>query len=178
MDINKFRPGNSTYLPKDYGFKSYSSDVGLPASSYTPTIGRIIVTRLKIDKSTSLSNIHLMITGVSGMDITGAYGCIFQNNILLGQTDNKVGSVVIGGVTFVLIVPVVVNKGYIDVGVWFSGGATPPNIARGGGLISNSAFLTGTDIRFSLADTGLTTMAPAILGTKSALNAAVWMAVS
>lgn len=177
MDINKFRPRNSTYLPEDYVFKAWAYDIALAANSYTPVSGNSFTIRLRVDKSFTITNVLAICSG-AGSGLTGAYAAIYQNGTLIGQSaDQKALFTSAGGKTVPLTAPIIVQKGYIDVMLWFVG-TTPPNIGRAGQLSGIGEFLTGTNRRFAATDTGLTTTAPSTLGTKTALGSTPWVAIS
>jgi len=177
MDINKFRPKNSTYLPIDYGFKAWAFDPSSAPNSYTPTSGASFAIRLKIDKPELITGVKIICSGTPTL-LTGAYFALYQDNTKLIQSSDRTSDFsTIGGKTLPFTAPVSVQKGYIDVLVWFTATTTCPNVARGSALSGLGDFLTGTDKRYALTDTGLTTTAPSTLGTKTSLGAAVWLAV-
>lgn len=177
MDVKKFQPQNGVWLPKHYGWKAWSFDPGVAANSYTPTSTNSFSIRLKIDEPTPLNNILIGVTG-SGSGLSGAYGAIYQNDILLGQTaDRKADFTSIGGKTMPLVSSVNVTEGFIDATIWFIG-TTPPNVARSSALSFVGDFLTGVNKRFSLTDTIVGGTAPGTLGTKTSLGNSVWLAVS
>jgi Protein of unknown function (DUF2793) len=78
---------------------------------------------------------------------------------------------------YVSSTPINVSIGTVDAVFW-ANGTTLPSIARGSGASGLNGGLTGTNLRFSTADTGLTTVAPATLGARTTLNAAYWVALS
>lgn len=177
MNVIRKTVRSSQWIPELYNFKSWAYDIINAANSYTPTDGTAVVVRLKIDKAATITKAH-MIASDSGTSLTNAYAAIYQDNVLLGQSqNNNIALQSVGGKTFTFSTPLLIKKGYIDVVFWVNGSAMP-NFARASQLSGIVDFLTGTDRRYATANTSLTTTAPSTLGTKTGLASAVWAAVA
>ena len=172
----------SDWRPIDYGFVSWSFDLANIASQLAPAAGQAQVIKLKVPQGGSITNIILGV-GTAGATLTAGrnFAAIYQDNALLGVTSdqssewNSIGLKVMpidGG-------PITVNAGTVDILFWATG-TTRPGFVRGTSTsnVILAGGLTGTDLRFATANTGLTTTAPATIGTKTVITIAYWAAIS
>lgn len=145
--------------------------------------GTLQVARLKIGNADLISSIicNLTLGGLtltSGRNFAGLYS---DSGQLLGQTADQTtawGST--GLKTMALTVPTPVTPwSWYKIG-WFNNGLTVPSMSRGQNISAATlnAGMSGQNLRFSTADTGLTTALPAQMTSLTASDVAWWLAVS
>lgn len=159
-----------------FGFKAWNWDIlDTGVSGAVPTSGTLQLVRLMVPAST-LSNIHVAV-GTAGT-VTGVYGALYTSTgTLLVQSSNAASGWSTGLRALALTAPTAVDAGPIYVAFWMVGSAT--QFFRHGLISSNTDFrfngnLAAPNLRFAVANTGLTATAPASLGTMTGTGAGNW----
>jgi len=166
--------------PADYGYSWFNIDPATATGNSTPlaTAGTAYVMRIRIDATSPITNVeyHILTAGstlTSGQCFVALYN---SAKALLGQSADQSGiwtstgpkTTAITGGPFTVAVSG--SSGGASVPVfavfWFNG-TTGPAILRGNGV--SAAAINGkqaaANAKWTTADTGLTTTAPATLGT-------------
>ncbi len=168
--------------PTDYGLLGWTFDPAVAAAAtILPTAGAVRLARIKLPAPATITNIHIVVTTAgsgltSGQNFAAAWTT--TGTLLAQSTDQTTAWASTGHKVMALSAPQPVAGGVIVVGVW-SNGTTLPTLARATALSSpvpNLGMASG--YRYSSADTGLTTTAPAPLGAESAASTAYWFGVS
>jgi hypothetical protein len=168
--------------PADSGYLAWNFDPNGAAgtgSSPMTTAGQLNVQRLYVDRPITATNIvvHVQTAGAtltSGQCKAALYnaaGTLLSSTADMSTTWNSTGTK-----TMALTAAQALSVGYYDVALWYQG-TTGPAFVRG----SSYAYITGTQsgaaIRSATANTGITTTAPATLGTKTASIQNFWVAL-
>ncbi|HUS25986.1 MAG TPA: hypothetical protein VMY99_01400 [Nevskiaceae bacterium] len=170
---------NPAWLPSDYNLVSWSFDPAMVTSSNQPSaVGTAQVARIKIPTATSLTKVYMYLTGTAGAGLSNAYVALYQNGSLLRQSSDQASSWQSTGHKNITITSTSVAAGYLDFVFWIGSATTLPSFARSVNLGVANGGLTGSNLRFATADTGLTSSAPGTLGSKTATSIAWWVAVS
>jgi hypothetical protein len=105
---------------------------------------------------------------------------IYQNDVLLAQSTDQSASWSTAGLkTATFPTPISVPAGPIDVVLWAGTQSTQIQIGRGSGFSGSTQGLPAGQERFGLADSGITTTAPATLGARTpTLTVTPWAAIS
>jgi hypothetical protein len=164
------------WVPVDYAFKSWSYDIAQTVNNTAPTAGVLQVVKLKTPGAISITNMYLLVANTPAT-VANAYVAIYQNGSLIAQSADLSSSFGASGIK-TLPVSASVAAGKFDAVFWFGSAGTMPTIARASGTGGNSGGLTGTNLRFSTADTGITTTAPPSLGARTTSVNTYWVAVS
>jgi hypothetical protein len=169
------------------------ADSGLVAWNYDPcitnggsqalaTAGTLYVMAMKVNTTTSVTNIFLDLT-VNGSGLTHGFAGLWQGvgGALLGVTSDQATSWGSGSVNSAAAMaiyggPVTVTAGVVYVGVWFTG-TTGPTFYKAAAQNFVNVGLVATSARWGTANTGLTTTAPSTLGTISLSEYAYWAAL-
>lgn len=167
----------------DHNYLAWTADpltCGLPALLITN--GLLYVARLKLPNSATVTNLHVYVT-TAGSVLTAnrSFAALFSSSRgLLSQTaDQSTAWGSAGLATMALTASQSVGAGFVWVGVWSTGVALP-TLAAGTTLAAglSNAGLTAPNLRFATADTGLTTTAPATIGSQTGSALAIWAALS
>lgn len=167
------------WLPGDHGFKAWNYDPALTTTFANPTAGTLYVYKVRLP-ATTITNI--VFYAASGTTPTTAYAALYVGTAagaLLSQSANQAGLYGAAGTkVFPLGAPQVVTAGVYYAAFWCTGsGPGHTSVTAAGG--HPNAGLGSTVPRFGTANTGLTTTAPANIGTITALTAnAIWAAAS
>ncbi len=168
--VNFANNGPDGFIPADAGFKAWTYDPTLAASSTVLVGGQLNVSRIPIRTTETISavTVHCF---TSGATLTNAGFALYSlAGALLASSVNENGSTVTafqttGMKTVTFAVPQVIT-GHFYVGFWFTG-TTIPALARGSSstVISNAGFTTPT-LRHATANSNLTTAAPTTLAAQ------------
>lgn len=160
---------NNAPRPGDQGLISWSMDPGIVSSQTAPNAaGTAHVVRLRVDVATTITNIFLRV-GVAGSGLTSGqcFAALYQGGNLLAQTaDQSTAWALTGTKTMPLSTPQAVAAGFVDVLFW-ANGTTLPQFIRGSTLADFTNVGGAATPRFSRANTGLTTTAPASIGART-----------
>jgi hypothetical protein len=166
-----------SWTPSNYGYISWNFDPSSISNQTVITAGTLNVVKLRMPRAATISNIILNI-GSAGVGLANAYAALYQNGTLLTQSTDQSANWTSTGNKVMAITPQAVVAGTIDIAIWVGSATTAPGIARGGSQAGANGGLTGTNLRWSTADTGITTTAPTTLGSRTTSNNTFWAAVS
>lgn len=174
-------PGSANPQPADHGLVGWTFDpADQQAGTILPTAGRLEVARVRVSGPT-VTSILLAVT-VAGATLTAGrnLAAIFTDAgaLLATSVDQATNWQSTGLRTCTLTAPQAVTPGtFVRVGI-FATGTTLPTLARASVAISGAALNAGMSapvLRYSTADTGLTTAMPANIGAQTAAATAWWM---
>jgi hypothetical protein len=153
---------------------AWSFDPANANSNTGMTSGVLQLVRLYIPYPMTITGIILSAVN-AGSALTNCYTALFDaSKNLLSQSANRASTwgTTSGDKKGDLTSPQpIATPGYVFAG-WWVGGGTSPSWARASSLTTgthNNLNLTGTSLRFSTANTGLTTTAPSTAGTQTAV---------
>ncbi len=171
-------------IPSDHQLAGWSFDpVKIQAGVIQLGGGTLQVARVKVTNALQLSTLYMNVTLggltlVSGRNYCGFYSDAGQ---LLGQTADMTTAWSTPGLKAMPIQggPLQVTPWTWYKIAWYTNGLTVPSLSRGMNVSATvlNAGMSGTTLRFSTADTGLTTALPATIGTQTAADIAWWVAV-
>lgn len=177
---------SSTFTPADHGLVGWTDDVfGDQAGTLWGAAGTLHLARLKVTGSVVTNILFHFTAGGTTLTAGQCFAALYNDaGALLGagavtadQSTNWVGG---GAKTCALTTPQAVTPGATYKVAWWWNGTTQPTMTRG--LNSAAAItnvnLTAPNFRFGTADTGLTTTAPANIGTQTGGITAWWVGVS
>lgn len=171
------------WVPADHGYLGWTYDPSMTATgTILGTAGLLYVAKVKLASAGLTVTSCVIFLTAAGVTLTAGrnFAALFTaaGGILAQSVDQSTAWQTAGEKICTLSAPQVVPTRYCYVGVW-ANGSTLPTLARGSS--SGSTLLNGSlsapNFRFATCDTGLTTAAPATLGTQTAFNAAWWMAI-
>jgi hypothetical protein len=168
------------WAPADHGFLTWTIDPATAASSSIATSGTLHLARVHIPVPATVTNIVLhIVTQGSGLAAGQSFAALYTSaGALVATTADQSTSWASAGVkTMALTTPQAVTPGDYYIGFW-STGTTPPVFARGNNSSAVNAGLASSVARFAVADTGLTTTAPATMAVKVASGLAWFAALS
>jgi hypothetical protein len=172
------------WAPADHNLITWAYDpVNAASSTALATAGTLYCVKMHLPTAQNITNIIVALT-TAGSSLTSGqcFAALYQGTggSLLGTTADQSGTwagttglktmAISGGA-------VAAAAGDLIVVFWFNG-TTGPTFARGSGNSLINAGLSGANSRFGTANTGVTTTAPATLGTISALSVSYWSALS
>lgn len=181
--INGTSVGSSSPQPGENGLAGWTFDPAVvQAGTIVPTAGRLELARVRASGSL-VTNILLAVTA-AGVTLTAGRnlaGLFTDAGALLGTSvDQSTAWQSTGLITCALTAPQAVTPGaYYRVG-FFATGTTLPTFARASVAVSGAALNPGQSaptLRFSTADTGLTTALPGTIGAQTAAATAWWLAL-
>lgn len=159
------------------------------AGTVQPTAGLAQVVRVQA-LSTTVTNIHFYVT-VAGSSLTNGqcFAALYNDaGALLGAgavTASAHGTGATGwGDAGFKTMPLTVAQGVTKYAfyrvLWWFNGTTGPTLARGSNIAATlaNATMSAPTLRYSTADTGLTTSAPANIGAQTAGAVAWWVGLS
>lgn len=168
----------STWQAKDYGYLIWMFDQAVVNNQTVITPGTLYVNRLIIPQNITVSNIHVRI-GTAGATLANSYVALYNNNTLLTQSSDQSSNWTSTGEKTIGITPQVISAGTrLNVVFWVGSAGTAPGFARSGTQGGANGNLTGDNLRWSTADTGITTIAPSTLGARTTSNNTFWVAIS
>lgn len=167
----------------DHGLVGWTFDTtGVQAGTVQPTAGLAQVARVRAQGST-ITNILLHFTsGGSALTSGQCFAALYTDaGALLAASADQATAWAGGGLkTCALTAPQAVTSGAWYRVLWWFNGTTGPTISRG--VNSSSAIvnagMTAPTLRYSTANTGLTTTPPANIGTQTGGATAWWVGVS
>lgn len=174
----------AAFAPSDHSLAGWSFDpVNLQAGVLQLGGGNLQVVRLKVTNATLISNLYINLTAggitlVSGRNQIGFYS---DDGALLGQAADQTSAWSSSGMkTMALITPVEVTPWTWYKVAWFNNGLTAPAMSRGQNTSATvlNAGMSGGNLRYSTAQSGLTTALPSNIGTMTPADIAWWVAVS
>lgn len=161
-----------------YGYLSWMYDHAVVNNQTIITAGTLYVNRLIIPRAVTVSNIHVRI-GTAGSTLTNSYVALYDDNTLLTQSSNQSSNWTSTGEKTISITPQNIPAGTrLNVVFWVGSATTAPGFARSGSQGGANGNLTGSNLRWSTADTGITTTAPGTLGSRTTSNNTFWVAIS
>lgn len=175
-------------LPEDNGLigwscpVDYARDVSL--ASVEVAAGTLRLSRIRRLPAASITNLHLIVTTAgSGLTAGQCFAALYTAaGALIGVTADQSTAWASSGVKSMAIAggPVSVAAGDYYVGFWYNGTTAPTVLRAGLGSTSGMATIGQASGTFNAANanTGLTTTAPASLGTQTASLLRWWVAVS
>lgn len=170
----------STFTPVDYNLKVWAYDPIMAYSSEAlTTAGSLYGVRIIIPSPMTISKLHVYVdTAGSGLTAGQCLAGIYQGGNLKGTTGDMSGVWnTVGHKAMSLTASASLVAGYADV-VFFGRGTTLPAFTRAAGSAIVHLGLTGENLRFFTANTGLTTSLPNTLGTKSPASRSYWVGIS
>jgi hypothetical protein len=160
------------------GLFAWTWDLALNSSvAQTGTSGLLFVSRIVAPRDGTITKLACVTTN-AGRGITAAYGALYDaSGTLIVQSTNSSASIPTPGFqTFTLSSSQDLTGGTIyQIGIWITGSGVPSFACCPVDNGENNANTSGPTLRFSTANTGLTTTAPSTIGTKSAQGRAPWM---
>jgi hypothetical protein len=167
----------------DHGLVAWTFDpAGVQAGTVQPTAGLAQVVRVRA-LSTTVTNILLHLTaGGSVLTAGQCFAALYTDaGVLLASTADQASNWGSGGLkTCTLTAPQTVTLNAWYRVLWWFQGTTGPTISRG--VNSSSAIvnvgMTVPTVRYSTANTGLTTAAPGTIGTQTGGATAWWVGLS
>lgn len=167
----------------DHSIVGWTFDpAGVQAGTVQPTAGLAQVVRVRALSST-VTNILLHLTaGGSVLTAGQCFAALYTDaGVLLASTADQASNWGSGGLkTCALTAPQTVTPYSWYRVLWWFNGTTGPTISRG--VNSSSAIvnvgLSAPTLRYSTANTGLTTVAPANIGTQTGGATAWWVGLS
>lgn len=165
---------NPQETPADHNLKTWSYDPVLAVNNSTFTAGTAYVVKVKIPAATTITTMNYTV-GTAGNTVANAYMALYQGGTLLAQSADISSTLTSTGNKTATIASTAVAAGYIQIVFWVGSATTVPALARGASSAGMNIGLTGTNLRYSTANTGLTTTAPATLGAQTTLNLAFWV---
>lgn len=179
--------GPSEMLPKDHGLIAWSAPIDYARDVSLLNVeagaGNLRLSMIRRVPATTVTNLHISIsTGGSTLTSGQCFATLYSAaGALLGVTASQHTAWQSAGVkTMALTAPVAVPAGNYYVGLWYNG-TTAPTVQRSGlGAAGGSATIGQVSGTFNAANanSGLTTTAPATLGTQSASLLHWWVALS
>lgn len=170
----------TTWYPTDHGLITWAFDPAHATNTYTlAAAGTLYTVDLKVGSATYISNVVYDVTTPGGtLTASQCFVGLFQGGVLLGSSASQHTAWASAGVkTTALANAASVQEGIVTVGFFFNG-TTGPTLASGTAVALNNAGIAAAGSRFATAGTGNTTALPAALGTKAALLASPWAALS
>jgi hypothetical protein len=175
--------GGGHHLAEVQGFKSWSFDPSnMTSAAQAQTAGTLYVVRLLANADMVVSSGHIMAS--TGGTVTGAYAALYgANDALLQTSANASAQFGTGGMKTFTFASTDIPEGEFYLAYWQTG-ASPCSVLKGAGAATiaggewnvNTAT---TELRVATANTGLTTTAPATVGTRTAFGSgSIWVAVS
>lgn len=173
----------SEMQPSDHGYLTWTYDPSLAAAAtIVGNGGTLYVVKLKLAAAATVSNI-VMEVSTAGATLTSGqnFAALYSSaKALLSATATQHTAWASTGLkTMALTTPQTVSAGTVYACFWCVG-STLPTFTRATALnaVQPNAGLSAADSRWSTADSGLTTTAPATIGSQSAASAAYWVALS
>lgn len=175
----------SLWAPADNGHLAWSFDPGVMGAGGTlaPTAGRLEFVAVKLAAPATVTSIVMYVT-VAGATLTAGrnFAALFSPaGALIGQTaDQSTAWTSTTTKTMALAGgPYALAAGTYRVGFWYTGTTAPTFLrasAFGSPQLANLG-LSSPNLRVGFADTGLTTTAPATMGTQTGDSTAWWVAL-
>jgi hypothetical protein len=175
--------GDEYIKPSDHNLLGWTYDPICLAGSNVAlaTAGKLYLFKIKIVEAMSITNI-IADCVAAGTSLTSGqcFVALYQDGSLIGQSADQSTAWASTGIKTMALAggPFAVSAGYVYAAFWFNG-TTGPAFYRSSGLTEmHNVGLTAANSRFASSDSSVTTTAPASLGTKTAINIAVWVGLS
>jgi len=170
-----------TALPADHNLLEWAYDPALAVNgSILATGGTVNFVRLRVRRRRTITNVVLYVT-TAGATLTAgqSFAALYTGaGALLSATADQASAwVSTGPKIMALSAAQTVNPGDYLVACW-SNGTTLPSFARAAGSAVANVGLSGSAVRFGIANTGVTTTAPANLSGMGPVSVAWWAALS
>lgn len=168
------------WQPADYSLISWAYDPIAANTSSAPVAGTTYIVRLHMPVATTITNLHLIVSGGgSGMTSGQNFAGLYRSGALIASTSDQ--STVWNSSGFKTMAlsggPVAVDAGDVYV-AFFANASSMPTFLRGSGFSSINLGASSPNIRFATTDTGRTTSLANTLGTQTAANTPFWAALS
>lgn len=172
------------FQPADDGLITWAYDPAVANNSTAmPTGGVLNLVKVHIPYATTITNIVMGLTNV-GVTLTAGqcFAALFTTAGTWVRSTADLAATwagVAGTKTTALTTPYVASAGDHYVGFWYNG-TTGPTFARSSGVQAGlyNIGLSTPNLRFSTADTGLTTTAPGTFGAQTASATTYWVGLS
>lgn len=169
--------------PTEHGFKVWSGDPPtFTTNSLLSASGTLQLVKLWTRTPTLISSVSVYVQTAGATLSNVGFGLYSAAGALLTSSVNANGATATafqatGLKTVTFTTAQTINGGFY-VGFWCAG-TTMPALARGSGVPGvHNVNLAAPNFRFAIANTGLTTAAPATLGTQSSASVAYWVAAA
>ena len=169
------------YVPASmHNLKGWSFDPSpVPmTTSAVMTSGQLVAVRLRLPAGT-ITNLHALSAG--GGTMTNFFMALYTAaGARLSTSSNQVATANAGGfITAPLAVPQVITAGDYYAAMWYSGGVQAAWFRINQSSALTTLGLAAPNLRYTQTnDTGLTTTAPATLGTQSVFTNVLWAGAS
>lgn len=171
-------------IASDRGYLAWSlPPFAATAGSALATAGTVYLTRLRRVPAGTVTNIIIFLSaGGSTLTVGQCFAALYDSaGTLLGTTADQSTSWASAGFKTMPLSggSVTRSSGDLYVAKWFNG-TTGPSLYRSSNTSAtmNNAGLVAPDMETATANTGVTTSAPATLGTQTAAGLHYWVAVS
>lgn len=170
------------WTPADQGLLTWNIDPGTEGQALAlPGAGVATVMTLKLAAAAPVTSIH-MYAGVAGGGLTAGecFAALYQGGALLGVTGDQSAAWAVSGEKVMALAggPVQAAAGLVQVIAWYNGTTSPKFAAGDSGPGKANLGLPLASSRWGIANTGLTTTAPATLGAITAQASAYVCALS
>lgn len=172
----------------DSGWLAWSYDPSLTSSSSLLTSGVLTMIRLVTPVPVTVSNLYVypLVAGATltnvGFGLYDVNGNLLTSSVNTGSTATGPNptSFQVGGLKTIPIAPQAMPTGPFYVGLWVTG-TTMPSLLRaatGGSFNAGFTLAAGKGLRYAVANTGLTTAAPATATQTGNAAASYWAAAA
>lgn len=168
--------------PEEHGLLGWSFDPSHGQGTAIGTGGVLYLTKIKLLAAATITNVGLyVVTAGATLTANQCFASLYSaSGVLLAATANQATNWTSTGLkTMALSSAQAVNSGYVYVG-FYSVGTTQPAFLRGSSQAAASinVGLATPVMRYSSANTGLTTASPSTFSAQTATANAIWAAVS
>ncbi len=171
------------FVPKDIGLLAAAFDpaAAVTTSTVLPSSGVLYLIRVRLDRPQLVTNIVIAIT-TAGATLTANQNkaALYDAaGALIGTTGDQSTAWTSTGMKTMALAggAVTLNTGYYWIALW-ANGTTRPAFVRGNSALVVNGVLAAASARWATCNNGITTTAPATLGTRTASNTAYWAGLS
>lgn len=162
------------WVPRDNGLIAATLDPVVPNSTTQPTAGTMQVARLWVDGENPITNIlFYIVTGGGGLTANQCKAALFLDDGTWVRSTGDLSTEFAGTQVRTCALTSAytpTGPGYVRVGFWWNG-TTAPFFLRGNSNAGAANMgISAAPYRCATADTGLTTTAPATMGTQTPTN--------
>lgn len=177
-------PGSDPFapMPSDLGYKTWMFDpIHAAGTTPAPTSGTLNLLKLPLRGSTVISSATVNVN-TAGASLTAVGFALYTAaGVLLTSSVNVNGATAAAfqatGIKTVTFTPQTISASFY-LAFWFTGTTIPVlNKTTAGSTVINAG-LSAPNLRVATANTGLTTTAPATLGTQTAASNPFWAAAA
>lgn len=161
--------------------KAWTIDPGLVASTATSNLGLLSLAGIYVAAPITVTKVYTCVTsaGSTTHAFAGVWTAAAGGALLRASTDSTTAGGTTGLVTYTLTSSLALTAGWYYVGFWWAGTVAPQMLANSSGSGTGMNVLTVAGNRRAVtADTGLSTTAPATLGTQTNTNNHYWIALA